>query len=320
MASVPSTLQEGVKSELLVSTAGVLYDAVAIASAGETVEFVMPTNFHTCLIEITCQGDHTTDAATFAEQIYNVTAIEVYTTEGQALRVEGGSGLDPYYYSHWVVKDKMGSYRVGGDAANEELAITYKVPFSLGLWRWFNHAGEFFGLPRQLADRLRVSFATDLLTGMDSRTATVQAFGLAKPKPIAFRTATVDAYTAAVGLSHWTELPTDTRLAGVWTFHTTSLNCDTANTVLSVHEQRLAYGRTSFFKRVKTIQLQDRLPIFANAPDPADTLNFGDQYTYWELDPCEMGAGEPNPGNLVVESVGGVAEATRVYPVVWRLV
>jgi len=315
-----SKLEEGVKSEILVSTGGVLYDHVAIPAGGETVEFVLPTSFHTCLISIVVQGDDTTDAATWAEEIYNVTCIEIYTTEGQALRVEGGNGLDPYMYSHWSVKDRMGSYRVGGDAADEESVIHYKVPLSLGLYRWFNHDGEFFGLPMEIADRLRVVFDTDAHTGMDSREATVQAFGLAKPTPVAWRTTMVDSYTAVVGQSHWSELPTDTRLAGVWTFHTTAFDSDTANLVLTVNEQRLAYGRTTFFKRVKTIALQDRLPLFANAADPADTLNFHDCYTYWELDPCEIGAGEPNPGNLVVESVGGVAEATRVYPVVWRLV
>lgn len=313
-------MAEGTQSQILVSTGGVQYDAVAIAAAGETVEFVMPTAFHTCLIEIACQGDDDTDAATWAESIRNVEAIEIVTTEGESLRIEGGNGLDPFMYSWWVQKEKYGSYRVGGDAVDEEDVLVYKVPLSFGIWRWFNHKGEFAGLPAELADRLRVTFGSDANVGINSRAATIQAFGLAEPSPIAWRTTTVDAYTAVVGQSHWSELPTDTRLAGVWTFHTTSFNADTANTVLSVREQRLAYGRTSFFKRVKTISMQNPLPIINMGDDPATVATWEDCYTWWPLDPCEEGAGEPNPGNLVVESVGGVAEATRVYPVVWRLV
>jgi len=320
LATDPKTLQEGTQQEILVSTGGVLYDAVAIAAAGETVEFVMPTSFHTCLIEITCQGDDDTDPATHAEEIRNVEAIEIFTTEGEALRVEGGNGEDPFNYSWWVAKSRLGSYRVGGALADEESVINYKVPLSFGIWRWFNYAGQFAGLPLELADRLRVTFGSDTNTGMNSRQATVQAFGLRKPKPFAFRTAIVDSYTAVIGQSHWSELPTDTRLAGVWTHHHTSFDCDTANTVLTVNEQRLAYGRTSFFKRVKTIALQDWIRATAIAADPDPLQVPADYYTYWPLDPCEEGAGEPNPGNLVVESVGGVAEATRVYPVVWRLV
>jgi len=315
-----STLQEGTQSEILVSTGGVLYDQVAVAALGETVEFVLPTDFHTCLIKISVQGDDTTDAATHAERIANVTAYEIFTTEGEALRVEGGAGADPFYYPWWVQKDMRGSYAVGGDAADEEDAVTYKIPLSLGIWRWFNYAGEFFGLPLEIADRLRVAFTTDVLAGMDSRQATLQAFGLRKPKPKAFRTTIPDAYTAAIGQSHWTELPPDTRLAGVWTFHTTSWNSDTANVDLTIDEQRLAYGRTSFFKRCKLMQMQDSIIGTAIADDPDKGIITTDCYTYWPLDPCEMGAGEPNPGNLTVESVGGQAEATRVYPIVWRLV
>ena len=313
-------MAEGTQSQILVSTGGVQYDAVGIAAAGETVEFVLPTAFHTCLIEITCQGDDDTDPATFVEEIYNVIAIEVFTTEGEALRIEGGDGLDPFMYSHWVQKEKFGSYRVGGALADEESVINYKVPLSFGIWRWFNHKGEFAGLPLEVADRLRVTFGSDANTGMHSRAATIQAFGLKEPTPIAWRTATVDAYSAVVGQSHWTELPTDTRLAGVWTFHTTTFNADTANLVLSVQEQRLAYGRTSFFKRVKTISMQNPLVCIGVGVDPGSVASWKDDYSWWPLDPCMEGAGEPNPGNLVVESVGGVAEATRVYPVVWRLV
>lgn len=317
--STPSTMSEGVQQEILASTGGVLYDAVGINAAGETIEFVMPDSFHTCTVIITVQGDDDTDAASWAERMANVTAVQMFTTEGEALRVEGGAGADPFNYAEFVTAGKSRSYAVGGDAANEEDVINYVIPFSLDVWNWFNYAGEFYGVPLQIADRLRVTFAADATVGMDSRAATIQAFGLRKPTPKAFRTTIVDAYTAVIGQSHWSELPSDSRLAGVWTFHTSSWNSDVATTVLSVSEQRLAYGRTSFFKRVKTIALQDRVG-FALTPDPAvESDEPTDCYTYWHLDPNQIGAGEPNPGNLVIESVGGIAEATRVYPVVWRI-
>lgn len=315
-----SSLAEGIQSEILTSTGGVVYDQVAIAAAGETVEYVLPTDFHTCLIKVACQGDDTTDAATHAEEVRNIEAYEVFTTEGEALRVEGGNGVDPFYYSWWVQKEMRGSYRVGGDAADEEGVVVYKIPLSFECERWFNHAGEFAGLPLQIADRLRITYGSDANVGQDSRQATVQAFGLRKPRPIVFRTTIPDSYTAAVGQSHWTELPPDTRLQGVWTFHTTSWNADTANVDLTIDEQRLSYGRTSFFKRIKLVTQQNPIVGTAIANDPDKAIITSDCYTWWPLDPCCIGAGEPNPGNLVVESVGGQAEATRVYPVVWRLV
>jgi len=315
-----STLGEGTQSQILVSTGGVLYDQVPIAALGQTTEFVLPTDFHTCLIKISVQGPEDTNPATYDELLANVTAYEIFTTEGEALRVEGGAGADPFYYSWWTQKDMRGSYMVGGALATEVAVVTYKIPLSLGVWRWYNHAGEFFGLPLEIADRLRVVFSTDAASGLATRTATIQAFGLRKPRPKAFRTTIPDAYAAAIGQSHWTELPADTRLAGVWTFHTTAWNSDTVNTELTVEEQSLAYGRPSFFKRCMLQQMQD--PIIGNAlaADPDKGMITTDCYTYWPLDPCEMGAGEPNPGNLVVESIGGQAEACRVYPVVWRLV
>ena len=317
-----STLGEGTQSEILVSSGGVLYDKVAVATGGGTIEFVLPTDFHTCLIEISVQGDDDTDFATHAENLTNVLAYEIFTTEGEALRVADAEGVDPYYYSWWCQQEPRGSYTVGGTAIAQENVITYKIPLSLGISRWFNYAGEFFGLPLEIADRLRVTFGTDAEAGkvVDSRLATLQAFGLRKPRPKAFRTTIPDAYTAAVGQSHWTELPADTRLAGVWTWHKTTWNDSTANEDITIEEQRLAYGRTSFFKRVKTMQLQDAIigSNFGALHDKA-MIN-ADHYTYWPLDTGEHGAGEPNPGNLVVESVGGVAEETRVYPVVWRLV
>lgn len=317
-----STLGEGTQSEILVSTGGVLYDQVAIATGGGTIEFVLPTDFHTCLIEISVQGDDLTDFASHVENLTNVLAFEIFTTEGEALRVADATGSDPYYYSWWVQQEPRGSYTVGGTAVLHENVTTYKIPLSLGISRWFNYAGEFFGLPLEIADRLRVTFGTDVQAGkiVDSRQATLQAFGLRKPRPKAFRTTIPDSYTAAVGQSHWTELPPDTRLAGVWTYHTTTWNCSTANEDLSIDEQRLAYGRTSFFKRVKTMQLQNAI-LGSNFGDlHSKNMINEDFYTYWSLDTGEHGAGEPNPGNLVVESVGGQAEAVRVYPIVWRLV
>lgn len=315
-----SILAEGVQSEILSSTGGVVYDQVTIAVGGGVIEFVLPEDFHTCLIKIGVQGDNTTDTATFAEHIYNVTMFEIFTTEGEALRVEGGNGLDPFYYSFWAQKTLDQSYRLGSTSADEEKMIVYDIPLSLGTWRWWNQWSEFYGLPMDIADRLRVNFGSDTETGMDSRQATVQAFGMRKPKPKAFRTTIPDSYTAAVGQSHWTELPPDTRLEGVWTFHTTTWNCDTANVDLTIDEQRLAYGRTSFYKRVKLCTLQERVGQAFTTQPSAEGDEPQDYYTYWPLDPCNMGAGEPNPGNLIVESVGGVAEATRVYPIVWRLV
>jgi len=317
-----STLGEGTQSEILVSTGGVVYDQVAVATGGGTIEFVLPTDFHTCLIKISVQGDDITDFATHVENLTNVLGVELFTTEGEALRVEDPTGSDAFYYSWWVQKDRAGSYHVGGDAVLEENVITYMIPLSLANWQWFNHAGEFFGLPLEIADRLRVTFGTDAQAGkiVDSRLATLQAFGLRKPKPKAFRTTIPDAFTAAVGQSHWTELPPDTRLAGVWTWHETTWNCDTANEDITIEEQRLAYGRTSFFKRVKLLQMQEWIIGACFEADHSKEMINEDFYTYWPLDPCEMGAGEPNPGNLVIESVGGVAEEARVYPIVWRLV
>lgn len=279
----------------------------------------MPTAFHTCLIKIGCQGDITAGAPSFATKIRNVEAFEVFTTEGEALRVQGGNGADCFWYSWWVCKEPYASYHVGGDSTDEECMIEYVIPLSFDIWRWFNHAGQFAGMDLEIADRLRVTFGSDANTIMDSRQATVMAFGLKKPSPIAWRTTIPDAYTCVVGQSHWSELPTDTRLEGVWTFHTTGWNADTANIDLTVDEQRLAYGRTSFFKRVKLAIMQQRVG-FSTGLDPNLYLDPPtDCYTWWPLDPCGEGSGEPNPGNLVVESVGGVAEATRVYPVVWRL-
>lgn len=313
-------MAEGTQSQILVSTGGVVYDQVAIAALGETVEFVMPTAFHTCLIIIGCQGDDTAAPATHAQEIHNVEAIELFTTEGEALRIEGGNGMDPYYYSWWCQKEDLGSYRVGGDAADEEGMVVYKVPLSFGIWRWFNHEGKFAGMPLDLADRLRITFGTDAQVVQDSRQATVQAFGLKEPDPICWRTTTVDAYTAVIGQSHFSELPTDTRLQGVWTFHTANWNTDHALIDMNIDEQRLCYGRTSFFKRVKLCTMQGWLRGSALAADPDQAAETTDCYTFWPLDPCEEGKGEPNPGNLVVESVGGQAEPCRVYPVVWRLV
>lgn len=316
-----STLAEGVQSELLSSTGGVVYDQVTVAAGGGIIEFVLPEDFHTCLIKIGVQGDYKDPTGGgYAMHIRNVEMFEIFTTEGEALRVQGGNGLDPFWYSHWVQKTLDRSYRVGGDTVDEELMVMYDIPLSLGTFRWFNQWGEFFGLPMDIADRLRVDFGADADVGIESRQATVQAFGMRKPKPKAFRTTIPDAYTAAVGQSHWTELPPDTRLQGVWTFHTTHWNEDTAAIDLGIDEQRLAYGRTSFYKRVKLCTMQQRAGQSYN-DDPALYFDVPpDHYTYWPLDPCEMGAGEPNPGNLIVESVGGIAEAVRVYPIVWRLV
>ncbi|GAH87601.1 unnamed protein product, partial [marine sediment metagenome] len=103
-------------------------------------------------------------------------------------------------------------------------------------------------------------------------------------------------------------------------FNTNAWNADHALEELAIQEQRLAYGRTTFFKRVKTMQMQDPIIGTALADDPDKGMITTDCYTWWPLDPCQMGAGEPNPGNLVIESIGGQAEDVRVYPVVWRLV
>jgi len=324
----------GMEAEILASTGGVVYDAVAIPSGGETVEFLMPNTFHTALVLICCQGDDTTDAATHSEEIRNVETVEVVTKEGEALRISGGNGLDVFNYARIITGDHKASYRVGGNAADEESVIVYALPLSLGLWDWFTPGGDFFAMPKDIANILRVTFASDTNTGMDSRAATVMAFGFKEPSPKAWCTTLVDSYTAVVDQSRWTELPANTRLRGVLTFHTTTFNDDTTNTVLSVKEQRLAYGRTTYFKRVKTILLQAGLVEFNQFTDPAaqhDTTETGavnvyvspsqsDEYTWWNLDPGNRGEGEPNPGNLMVESIGGVAEAVRLYPVVYRLV
>jgi hypothetical protein len=289
---------------------------------------VLPKDFHVSDITITIQGDDTTDAATHAEEIRNVETIEVVTSQGAVIRIEGGTGLDTFWYSKNVTDEPWTSFRQGGDGADEESVIGYALPFGPQFLNPRFPNGELGGIRAGDGDKLRLALGTDTNVGMDSRQATIIAHGWTGTPPSKYRTAIIDSYTTVAAESRFIDLPEVGWLSRVVNFATTEWNADTANTELSVAsfhvakeraQRQISWHTVAGGYGTQFVACPNPDAIIGTAPNRTfvSPVTIAEYYT-WKLDLGNQGFGWQIGTKEFLEAVGGVAEATRTYPVLWR--
>lgn len=286
-----------------------------LASTAGAIEYEMPSDFTTCLIRITQQGDATTDASTHAERMAGLGVIEVITERGGEIYIEAE---DAFHLSGYLDPTAVGS-DFAGAAANKEMAMSLYIPLSIGPRTWWDKSGNLFGLPGNLSNKLRITWDSDTNAGCDSRQATVQFEGIAGVTPTHYLTYRQHSYTAAVGAYQTERISGKGKLRGVFGFTTTDLNVDSAETTLGVRQCEVRVNEIPKLE-AKTIGFQ----MGANgllADDPAGQTGTMDaKYWIWDFDLPKVGQGFPIVPDMKVYNEGGVAEAVRVYPLVYRAV
>lgn len=286
-----------------------------LGSTGGAKEYDLPTDMTTCVIAITQQGDNTTDASTLAERLAGIGTIEVITARGGEIYIDAD---DLFYLTGYFDRDDVG-VDLGGAAADKEMATTVYVPLSLGVSKWFDRAGNLYGLAGKLANKLRVTWGTDANAGMDSRQATVQVFGWVGKDPLAYTVFRLDSYTSVADQFRTQKVSGAGKLRGLFGFSTTNLNVDTAETTLGVKEAHIWVNEKPILEAL-TIGLQKGAQGIL-ADDPAgQTGILSDEYWFWNFDPQNEGSGLPIVTNMKTACKGGVAEAVRVYPLIYRRV
>jgi len=293
-----------------------LADRYTMGSGGETKEFNLPRNFTTCLLKIIQQGDHTTDLATHAERLAGLGEIEIITKRGGEIMIDSE---DLFHLCAQILRNSSYLYDGGGGDANDEAFTVWYLPFAPHPTKWYTPAG-LFGLPGSIADKIRVKYDTDAVAGMDSRDLTIVACGIRGVKPVSYLTYRKNSFTMVADAYKYMSVGTG-RIGGVYCYHTSSpIQGDGTDLVTTVKEFNIVRDRKPVLGPHKTIA--DLFPgPGAVLPDDPVTFDQGlDNWTFWDLDPGRRGAGHPIVENTEISALGGIAEAARIYPIVYARV
>lgn len=286
------------------------------ATGGATKEWNLPRNFTTCLIKIIQQGDHKTDLSTYAHRISALGEIEIITKRGGEIMIDAE---DLHHFSSHLTRT-MRTYEYdggGGDADDEAFTVWY-LPFAPHPTNWFTPAG-LFGLPGSIADKIRIKYA-DLDAEIDSRELTIVACGIKGVKPVSYLTYRRNNFTMVIDSYKYCSVGSG-RIGGVYVFHTSSpIQGDTTDTITTVKELNVVIDRKPVLGPHKTIADLFPGPGAVSPDDPVTMDAFLDSWTHWDLDPGRRGAGYPIVENMEISALGGVAEAARIYPIVYARV
>ena len=308
----------------LKTTGGVVCNQ-AVLAASVTLEFPLPRTWSLIGdIRVTVQGDSSgTNIVEKKELMDMIQDFRIITTKGT--EVHFSAGIDLAKWSGWCMwgNNKIAASRVGFAAAQES-AITYVYPLGLGIQKWYNGDGDFFGLPGHMADRLVIQFDDDIV--LESKMLTVEVDGIKDgPMPVAYQC--VDVYgwdpTAAGELTD-IRLPMDSLLRGVYGWTTVHFDVDGTQTDLSTREVAIVKSnrvvlQTQPLSRqygVQTLQVND--PV--SSEGGFNSLE-SDEHWFWDLDFGEGGHGYEIDMDMNIRVTAGTAHsAVRIHRVCYSLV
>jgi len=309
-------------SSFATTTAGVVCNQAALAS-GVTLEFPLPRTWSLIGdIRVTVQGLSSGDGVTHAELVEAITDFRIMTTKGT--EVHFNSGLDLSKWSAWCMwgNNKIAAHRIGF-ADDQAVAITYVYPLGLGVQKWYNGDGDFFGLPGHMADRLLITFATNAC--FDNHLLTVEYDGIKDgPMPIHYQCCDVYSYTAtAANQLNDIRLPEDALLRGVFAWSDINFNVDGIVTTLSTSMCQIVKSNRVVLETQPLTRQYGMQQLEVDDPVPGAEGGFynleNDEHWFWDLDFGEGGHGYEIDADHAIRIRSGADDAVRIYRVYYSL-
>ena len=220
-------------------------------------------------------------------------------------------GADPFITNNALTVD------------NQPKAFSLMQPFS----PFPNDPAKNYGLPGNKGVQFTVDWLAD--TTIDGRTydLTVEGISDTKPSPIGYVRFLRDAYTpGAVDEENFTNLEgSGKRLLGVASFMTTeydALAASAAPDIIGIREQAILYSsniRVGPYKPYRAWSMEGFKPAPLQASGTGNQLNLGHTFADFGINNNSGGLGLDIAGaNVRVRTKAGVAEATRVSPVILK--